>query len=378
MSELVLTAKIQICPGEADAAMLCETVAAYTNACNHVSAYVFETHDLKQLSLHKALYYDLREHFGMRSQMANSVIRTVIARYKSIVSNKQDWTLVNFSKGEYDLVWNRDYSLLKDVFSVNTLSGRLRLKYYSKGMEKYFDKDIYKFGTAKLVIWNNKFYLHIPVTSKVEDLSDTDVKNVVGIDRGINFLVTCYDSKHKTSFVSGSFVKQKRAHYKKLRKELQMRKTPSARRRLKQIGRRENRWMNDVNHCISKALVSNNQEGTLFVIEDLSGIRKATEKVCLKDRYVIVSWAYYSLEEKLSYKARKHNCRVIKVDPRYTSQCCPRCGHIDRKNRDKHNHIFCCQNCGYRSNDDRIAAINLYQKGIAYLQEFQMDTVVAE
>lgn len=180
------------------------------------------------------------------------------------------------------------------------------------------------------------------------------------------------------SFVSGGFVKQKRAHYKKLRRELQMRKTPSARRRLKRIGRRENRWMSDVNHCISKALVSNNSEGTLFVIEDLSGIRKATEKVCLKDRYVIVSWAYYSLEEKLSYKARKHNCRVIKVDPKYTSQCCSRCGHIDRKNRDKYNHIFCCQNCGYRSNDDRIAAINLYQKGIAYLQESQTDTIVAE
>lgn len=382
MSEMVITAKIHVQPDETGSALLFDTVKAYTVACNRVSEYVFRSHDLKQSSLHKALYYELRESYNMRSQMANSVIRTVIARYKSIVSNEHEWTLVKFSKGEYDLVWNRDYSLLKDVFSVNTLEGRIRVSYYSKGMEKYFDKSVYKFGTAKLVIRDQKFYLHIPVTFEVEDLMDQDVKHVVGIDRGINFITTCYDSNHKTSFVSGGFVKQKRAHYKKLRRDLQRRQTPSARRRLKQIGQRENRWMHDVNHCVSKALVESNPCGTLFVLEDLSGIRQATEKVRIKDRYVIVSWAYYDLEEKLSYKARKHGSCVMKVDPRYTSQGCPRCGHVERNNRNKRLHTFCCKNCGYRSNDDRIAAMNLYQKGIAYLYDsgcsVMDDTVVSE
>ena len=74
-----------------------------------------------------------------------------------------------------------------------------------------------------------------------------------------------------------------------LRKELQQRGTPSARHRLKMIGQRENRWMCDVNHCISKALVENNSAGTLFVLENLSGIRGATERVRTKDRYVVLS-----------------------------------------------------------------------------------------
>lgn len=378
MSEITITAKIQIVPDQTGACMLRDTIKAYTDACNHVSDYIFKTHDLKQASLHKTLYYDLRERFGIRSQMANSVMRTVIARYKSVMSDGYTWSNIEFTNGEYDLVWNRDYSLLKDVFSVNTLEGRLRLPYHKKGMEQYFNKDVYRFGTAKLVIHNNKFYLHIPVTCNVDDLSDSNVKCVVGIDRGVNFLVACYDSNHRTSFVSGGVVKQKRAHYKKLRMELQKRQTPSARRRLKQIGKRENRWMRDVNHCISKALVSQYPEGTLFVIEDLTGIRHVTEKVRIKDRYVMVSWAYYDLEEKLLYKARMHHQKVIKVDPRYTSQGCPRCGHIERNNRNKKLHTFCCKNCGYRSNDDRIAAMNLYQKGISYLMESQMNTVTIE
>ena len=72
------------------------------------------------------------------------------------------------------------------------------------------------------------------------------------------------------------------------------------------------------------------------------------------------------------YKAKEHGQKVIKVDPRYTSQTCPKCGHVERGNRDKHNHIFCCKNCGYKSNDDRIGAMNLYRMGIEYLVESQV------
>ena len=178
----------------------------------------------------------------------------------------------------------------------------------------------------------------------------------------------------KVSFVSGKAVKQKRAHYKELRKHLQQVRTPSSRRRLKAIGQRENRWISDVNHQISKALVEHNLKGTLHVIEDLSGIRSATEKVKVKDRYVMVSWSYYDLEQKLIYKAKEHGQKVIKVSPKYTSQTCPKCGHIEKGNRDKVKHTFCCKNCGYTSNDDRVGAMNLYRKGIEYLVESQSGT----
>ena len=143
--------------------------------------------------------------------------------------------------------------------------------------------------------------------------------------------------------------------------------TPSSRKRIKAIGQRENRWIQDINHCVSKALVKNNPEGTLFVIEDLTGIRSATESVKVKDRYVSVSWSYYDLEQKLSYKALKHHQLVERVNPAYTSQTCPKCGHTEKTNRNKHKHIFCCKNCGYKSNDDRIAAMNLHRMGIELL-----------
>ena len=379
MERITVTAKIQIITSETDRVLLNNTMAVYRDACNYVSNHIFQTHNLKQFSLNKELYTTLRAKFGLKSQMAQSVLKTVIARYKTILENQGEWIKPVFKKPQFDLVWNRDYSLTQDMFSVNTLNGRVKLNYYSKGMEKYFNQSIYRFGTAKLVNKHGKYFLHIPITYDVPISNLSEICNVVGIDRGINFLVTTYDSNHKSSFVSGKVIKQKRANYSKLRKELQIRKTPSSRRRIKAIGQRENRWMQDINHQISKALVKNNPKHTLFVLEDLTGIRNATERIRTKSRYVSVSWSFYDLEQKLIYKAKQNESTVIKVDPAYTSQSCPKCGHIEKANRDKKKHLFTCKNCGYQSNDDRIGATNLYRMGINYLIDSQVpSTVIAE
>ena len=379
MEQITITAKVQIAATDTDKVLLNKTMSVYCDACNYVSDYVFRTHDLKQFSLNKILYSTLREKFSLKSQMAQSVFKTVIARYKTILENQNEWIKPSFKKPQYDLVWNRDYSLTQNCFSVNTLNGRVKLPYFAEGMSKYFNHSIYKFGTAKLVNKHGKYYLHIPVTYEVEESNISDICNVVGIDRGINFVVATYDSKHKSGFVSGKAIKQKRANYSRLRKELQMRHTPSSRRRLKAIGQRENRWMQDINHQVSKALATGNPKHTLFVLEDLTGIRNVTERVKTKNRYVSVSWSFYDLEQKLIYKAKQNQSSVIKVDPRYTSQCCPACGHTEKSNRNKKIHLFTCKNFGYTSNDDRIGAMNLYRMGINYLADSQVpNTVVTE
>lgn len=372
--EMTITAKVQIYPSEEDKTLLLDSMHSYIKACNFVSHYIFTSKDLSQVSVQKHTYDTLRSEYKLPSQMACNVVRTVIGSYKTNKTNGFGWIECKYNKPQVTLSWNRDYSLNKDTFSVGTLDGRIKVPYANKGMEQYFDKSVYNFGTAKVVYKHNKFFLHIAVSFNVNELKDTDVCNVVGHDRGIRFIATSYDSKGKTSFISGSEIKQKRGHYKALRKQLQQVGTSSSRRRLKAIGQRENRWMQDVNHCVSKALVENNPKGTLHVIEDLSNIRSATEKVRVKDRYVTVSWSYFDLEQKLIYKAQRSGQKVIKVDAHYTSQTCPKCGHIDKNNRDKRNHIFCCCNCDYKSNDDRIGAMNLYNKGIEYLVKSQSST----
>lgn len=72
-----------------------------------------------------------------------------------------------------------------------------------------------------------------------------------------------------------------------------------------------------------------------------------------------VSWAFGQLRQMLECKAALYRASTVTVDPHDTSQTCSKCGHVARGNRDKRRHRFTCQQCQYRSNDDRIGAMNL-------------------
>ena len=173
--------------------------------------------------------------------------------------------------------------------------------------------------------------------------------------------------KVKPFFQTGEKVLQIRRKYKKLRQQLQAKGTKSAKRRLKRIGQRENRWMTDINHWLSKTLVDRYGSNSLFVLEDLTNVTFDTTKNRKREnRYEHNSWSFYQLEQFLIYKANLNHSQVIKVDAHYTSQRCPKCGRINKNNRNHDLHLYQCDRCGYSSNDDRVAAMNIQFLGTQY------------
>lgn len=364
----------------------------YMLACDYISKYIFD-HDfvINSVSLSKALYGYLRSEFGLKSQMAQSAIRTVTARYQTVdtqlkkkpLSFQSDgkWYKVNrdirwirkplsFHRPQADLVRNRDYSFVnggKDI-SINTLDKRVVCSFdVPEAMKKFLDST-WKFGTAKLVELKGIWYLHISATKEVPDFNRTDVKQVVGIDRGLRFLETVYDSDQKTSFVSGKQILLKRQKFDKVRAQLQAKGTKSAKRALKRISGRENRWMSDVNHQLSKALVDRYGTGTLFVLEDLEDVSTDERNFRSKSQtHDLRSWAFYDLENKLTYKAHETGSEVLKVDAAYTSQRCPHCGRIHKLNRNHDMHYYTCDKCGFKTNDDRVGAMNIWLLGTLWV-----------
>lgn len=364
----------------------------YRLACNFVSQHIFDNQfNLAYQSLNKDLYGYLRSQFGLKSQLAQSSIKTAIARYKtvreqlfqkpfkykdedgkwkSIVKTLEWlWKPVFFSRPQADLVRNRDYSFVDDgqVLSINTLDKRTKCTFEGKHFSEYLDGS-WNLGTAKLVELKGLWYLHIPVTKAVEDFQKENVRHVVGIDRGLRFLAVSYDEKGKTEFVSGRKIATKRHKFLKVRQQLQSKGTKSTKRRLKAISGRENRWMSDVNHRISKTLVEKHGKDTLFVLEDLTGVsfEETNLSRTAKQNYDLRSWTFYQLEQFLTYKAHENRSEVLKVSAKYTSQRCPKCGTIHKGNRDHHKHLYSCQ-CGYKSNDDRIGAMNIQFLGTMWI-----------
>lgn len=373
------------------------TMCKYRDACNFISQYIFEhAFELKQSKLNKALYHDLRDKFELKSQMAQSAIKTVIARYKTVKTQlfqhpfrydtgKKDgkgrgiwaqiyrdltwlWQPINFKRPQLDLQRGRDWSYLSTTnqLSLNTLNGRRKVDFVCKGFDQYLDQTKWKFGSLKMLQLKGKWYIHLSATTAIPEFEAEQAVHVVGIDRGLRFLAACYDEKGKSILFSGQKILRKRRKYKKLRAELQAKGTKSAKRRLKKIGQRENRWMSDVNHRLTKTLIDHYGSNTIYALEDLTDVRFATEKSPKDQRYEIVSWAFYQFEQFLTYKANLNSSAVVKVPAKYTSQRCPKCGRIHKDNRDHELHLYTCDKCGYKSNDDRLAAMNIQFLGTLY------------
>jgi putative transposase len=75
------------------------------------------------------------------------------------------------------------------------------------------------------------------------------------------------------------------------------------------------------------------------------------------------SWGELTL--KIQSVAEKFGCIVLKVNPKFTSQTCSNCGHVDSASRNKEK--FVCTNCGFIADADNQASINIGKKGIETL-----------
>lgn len=70
-----------------DELALAKYMEQYRQACNEVSRYMFNnSFEMSQTKLNKALYHTLRSEYGLKAQMAQSAIRNVVARYRTVKS----------------------------------------------------------------------------------------------------------------------------------------------------------------------------------------------------------------------------------------------------------------------------------------------------
>lgn len=99
-------------------------------------------------------------------------------------------------------------------------------------------------------------------------------------------------------------------------------------------------------------------------MENLSGINKSETF----DR----TWTFYSLQKKIEQLAEEKGIVVRKIDPKYTSQMCSKCGFISHENR-RTQSAFRCVACGYPRNADHNAAMNISKKDIEALVKKQIE-----
>ena len=119
-----------------------------------------------------------------------------------------------------------------------------------------------------------------------------------------------------------------------------------------------------VNHCIAKKIVAKAEDTNSAIgVEDLGGISGRTQFRGPEQRSRMKGWAFAQLRVFITYKAELAGIPVIPIDPAYTSQTCPECGHRERNNR-KTRDDFVCLHCGHSSPADVVGARNIRREAI--------------
>lgn len=126
---------------------------------------------------------------------------------------------------------------------------------------------------------------------------------------------------------------------------------------IEKLKQTESNFRDRINHQYSRYIVdiAVKYKCKTIQMEDLSGISK--------DSTFLKSWPYFDLQTKIEYKAKENGINVIKINPKFTSQRCSKCGYISEDNRPEQS-VFLCKKCGFGLNADWNAALNIATPGI--------------
>jgi len=214
--------------------------------------------------------------------------------------------------------------------------------------KKLFD---YDYGNVVLKKGGNWF---VYIAFKVPCEEKYEPNGWFGVDLGLNNILVLSDVDGKVNkFYNGKKLKKIRGEYLEKRRHLQEQKSRKNNklRALKHISGKESNYTDYVNHKISRDVVKlakKYQYGIAY--EDLKGIRNKSDRD-------LSSWKFRDLLDKIEYKAEEEGVPLQKVNPKYTSRTCSKCGYKDKNNRK--NGEFICQECGFELNADLNASRNI-------------------
>lgn len=326
----------------------------FNAAATYAASVGFKAGYFSQPSIHKLCYRELRDKFGLSSQMAVRAIGKAVACFQ--IDKKKCPVFKPLGAMTYD----ERFMCFKGPAAVSllTLEGReLIPMIYGEYQKARFDRIK---GQCDLVYRNGKFFLL--ASMDIPEEAPITIKEFIGVDLGIEKLVATSDDIS----VSGAAVEAVRVKYFSIRKSLQKKMTPKQKRRtrknarwvMKRIGNRESRFRHHQNHVISKQLVFLAKDtGRGIALENLQGIRDRA-RFRKEQRARMSGWAFFQLRQFITYKGMLYGIPVVTVDPRNTSRTCSKCGYCDKANR-KSQAEFKCQACGYTANADYNAAINI-------------------
>ena len=372
MLRMKIVVQVKLIPDAVQAPVLGATLHTVNDRANWVSEVAFARGVPREYELRKHTYAELKA-AGLGAQAAQHTIKKVCDAYITLRANLRAGNLgkpgsKRRRKAEskpvvfrpeaahpFDdrcLSWQYD----AQTVSIWTTAGRLRHVRFACSADALKTLREYRKGESDLIEGDGVFYLI--AVCEVPEAEQYEPDGFIGVDLGIANIATTSTGYR----AAGRGLNRHRKRQLDLRRTLQAKGTKSAKRRLKNRRRKEARHAANVNHIISKQIVTEAERtSSAIALEDLGGIRQRV-RLRKPQRVTLHSWAFHQLGQFVEYKARRAGVPLVYADPAYTSQECAECHHIEKKNR-VDQALFICRTCGVVAHADRNASHNIAARG---------------
>ncbi len=387
------TMVVQLNPTPEQAHTLKATLEQHTACFNAVTQEGFTTACSNGVELHKRTYYPLRAQYpDLPAQLvcaarvkATEAVKSALtwktrkeqAYPKKVEEARKQGKLIPAFKPvrcpcsklvaiRYD---QRSYWVKWDTMtcSLATVDGRVELPFTVPAhLVQYVGQ---KVCSADLCQRKGRYTLHIVVSIPEPAIGASG--EVIGVDLGLNRPAVT----SARQFLGEKRWKEQERRTFRLKRKLQAKGSRSAKRHLKKLSGKQFRRHRDHDHVLSKRIVQNTPEGATIVLENLKNIRQTSnmgrgkkDSQKRENKRRLHSWSFAQLYSFIEYKSQARGIRVVKIDPRHTSQTCSKCGHQARTNR-RSQSVFHCRSCGYQLNADLNASLNIREKYSASLAQ---------
>ena len=232
--------------------------------------------------------------------------------------------------------------------------------------------DEWNIGTAEALFHNGTPELHVNVTNTERTVREKqDSRTVIGVDvneDNVALSALSAEGVKDTLVIDFPEIKFERHRYFTMRKRVQNAEKP---RMHDTLEGREKRFVRDRLHKVSRHIVEWSQqfETPCIVFEDLKEVRDSIDCGTRMNRR-LHHLPFRALQFYTSYKASFKRIPTAWINPEYTSQRCPMCGHTERANRNKKR--FKCKDCSHQDHSDRGASVNIAVKGIKKHQDWNV------
>ena len=200
-----------------------------------------------------------------------------------------------------------------------------------------------------------------------KNISDNyEGKQILGVDVNTKhniFALSNYETQKIDNNLVNKIVKEKKK-LKEIQSQRDKLKLPKEySKRQKRIQDKINKQVEYLQNYACYQLLST-YENSVLVMENLEkGLKKCKfnnkqyeEELNYNDLFSLLR--IYSMKDTVIRMSGNYNVNVVLVNPDFTSQMCPKCGHISKKNR-KSQETFCCEKCNHKNNADINAAKNI-------------------